>query len=150
MVKFRVKGLFFNSAEIMRAVDKATRKTLSHFGGFVRLVARRSIRRRKSVSAPGRPPHSHSGLLKKGIFYSYSRARESVVIGPEFRAKPTVAGKTIPELLEEGGTWVKKIKLKSGKKKKVRRTMQARPYMRPAFVAGRKVLPSKLKNSIKK
>jgi len=73
MIRFEIKQLFFDSPKVVRAVDRTTRRVLSKFGAFVRRTARSSIRKRKRISEPGSPPSSHSGLLKKFIFFGYDR-----------------------------------------------------------------------------
>ena len=76
------KTLFFDSPKVLSAVDKATRQVLSKFGAFVRRSAKSSIRKRKRISSPGQPPSSHSGFLKKFIWFGYEPGSKSVVIGP--------------------------------------------------------------------
>jgi len=95
--------LFFDRAEVQRAVDPATRKVFSRFGAYVRNTARRSIRKRRKASSPGRPPSSHRGDLKRKIMFAYEPDRKTVVVGPE--DLPAKKGET-PETLEYGG-WVK-------------------------------------------
>ena len=134
--------MFFNSPKVIAAVDKATRRVLSRFGAFVRQAARSSIRRRKEPSAPGSPPSSHSGLLKKFIWFSYEPNRRSVVIGPA-----RLGGRNrgdAPSLLEYGGTTTIRRR-----KRRRRVRIRARPYMGPAFEKERVRLPSIWKNSIK-
>ncbi len=90
--------VFFDDDKILDAVDKATRRNLSKFGAYVRQRARRSIRKRKKASAPGAPPSSHTGNLKRGIVFGYDRTRGSVVVGP-IKNRSGVA----PQTLEHGG-----------------------------------------------
>ena len=71
MIKLQPGRFFFDSRHVMNRVDKATRSVLSKFGAYVRRTARRSIRKRKRRSRPGKPPSSHSGLLKRFIFFGY-------------------------------------------------------------------------------
>jgi hypothetical protein len=112
MLKTRaqLKKLFFDSPRVVGAVDDATRRVLSRFGAYVRRTAQCSIRTRKGASAPGEPPHSHSGHLRKFISFWYDPAARSVVIGPEklnkvqFDGRLQAGGATVPELLEYGGT----------------------------------------------
>ena len=78
----QVKKLFFDKAAVMSAMDKATRKVLSKFGAFVRTRSKSSIKKRRAASAPGTPPSSHTGLLKKFIFFSWDPGARSVIIGP--------------------------------------------------------------------
>ncbi|HOF17724.1 MAG TPA: hypothetical protein PK082_02350 [Phycisphaerae bacterium] len=102
------KRMFFDSAAVVRSVDAATRKVLSKFGAFVRTAARTSIRPRKAPSAPGEPPHSHTGDLRRRILFAYDPASRSVVVGPTLFHHVQLSaflgpGVSVPELLEHGG-----------------------------------------------
>ena len=48
-------------------VGKAMITSLSHAAGYIYKAARNSIKRRKSSSLPGEPPHTQTGVLKRGI-----------------------------------------------------------------------------------
>ena len=142
MIRFEIKQLFFDRKDVQRKVQSTTRKVLSRFGAFVRRTARSSIRKRKRASKPGSPPSSHTGLLKRFIFFGYDRSQASVVIGPQRLSKK---GKgQAPRLLEYGGSY--RIK-RRGKRKQVR--MTARPFMGPAFAKEKPKLPQMWKNSVK-
>lgn len=125
------KENFFDTKKVMRAVDAATRKALSKIGAFVRTRARTSIRTRKATSAPGQPPSSHTGDLKKGILFSYEPTERTVVVGPVLLNKGTDA----PALLEYGGETTRERRLKSGKVRRRRVRIEPRPYMGPALQA---------------
>jgi len=120
------KGMFFDRTSIQNKVDTATRKRLSQFGAYVRQTARRSLRKRKRSSRPGQPPSSHTGLLKQFILFGYDSNRQSVVIGPVALARKSSG---VPEVLEYGG----KVTIQWGKTKGKTVTIEARPYMGPAF-----------------
>jgi len=60
MIQMRMKMLFFDSPGVQRAMDAASRAPLSRAGAF--------IRKRKTISQPGQPPHSHAGHLRRLIF----------------------------------------------------------------------------------
>lgn len=136
------KSGFFDRAAVVRAVDQATRRNLSRFGAYVRQRAKTSIRRPPKnaavrISRPGRPPYSHTGLLKRFIFFAYDADRQSVVIGPvRLRNSDGMA----PTLLEHGG-----VALRARR----RRRYRPRPYMHPAFDAEMAALPDLWKNSVK-
>ena len=135
----QAKGLFFDRQAVTNAADRATRKVLSKFGAFVRQTARTSIRRRKSISEPGQPPSSHTGLLKRNIFFVFSPEARSVVIGPILLNKGTDA----PRLLEHGDTVVRKRR-----GKRVRMKYRPRPFMGPAFDREQQKLPALWRNSV--
>ena len=142
MIGFEIKQLFFDRQAVTSRVDPATRKVLSKFGAFVRRTAKGSIRNRKAAAPPGSPPSSHTGLLKKFIFFGYDPGRESVVIGPT-RLDRRGQGEA-PSLLEHGGqtTLVRRDK-------RERATYRARPYMGPAFEKEQPKLPAMWRDSVK-
>ena len=141
-----VKGLFFDSAKVQAATTRAERRVLSRFGAFVRTRARTSIRKRKKPSEPGQPPSSHTGLLKRFIFFAYEPQRRSVVIGP-VRLNQKVGD--APAALEHGGP----SKVVSGSRRRKRQThtvtIRPRPFMGPAFEAERPKLRGMWANSVK-
>lgn len=123
MTGFKVRGLFFDRAEVIRAVDKARRQAMSRIGGSVRKWAQYSMKKRKGPSRPGTPPNVHAGQIKKFLYYAYDSIARSVVVGPV--RIPGATG-TAPRVLEEGG---KTVRLNPVRVVKVR----ARPYMGPAL-----------------
>jgi len=142
MIGFDIKRMFFDRQAVISKVDAATRRVLSKFGAFVRRSAKSSIRKRKKAAPPGQPPSSHTGLLKKFIFFGYDADRRSVVIGPT-RLNQKGRGEA-PPLLEYGG---KATLVRRGKKKRV--TYQARPYMGPAFEKEKPQLPAMWRGSVR-
>ena len=142
MVRFEITKLFFDRKAVLGKVDRATRRVLSRFGAFVRRTARSSIRKRKRTSAPGAPPSSHTGLLKKFIFFGYDPAKRSVVIGPE-RLSQKGRGEA-PHLLEYGGTGTVE---RRGKRRRAK--VRARPFMGPAFEKEEPKLAAMWRDSIK-
>ena len=139
------KQMFFDRKKVQRRTDSATRRVLSKFGAFVRRAARSSIRTRQRASAAGQPPSSHTGLLKKFIFFGYDRSRQSVVIGPQ-RLNQKVGD--APQALEYGGTSTVVEGLR-GKRKKRRVKIAARPYMKPAFEQEKPKLPAMWRDTIR-
>ena len=141
MIGFEIKQLFFDRRAVTSRVAPATRKVLSKFGAFVRRTAKGSIRNRRAAAPPGSPPSSHTGLLKKFIFFGYDPGRESVVIGPT-RLDRRGQGEA-PSLLEHGG---QTTLVRRGKRK--RATYRARPYMGPAFEKAQPKLPAMWRDSV--
>lgn len=136
------KAMFFDRHAVISKMDTATRKVLSKFGAFVRRSAKSSIRKRKKPAPPGSPPSSHTGLLKKFIFFGYDPDARSVVIGPT-RLNQKGRGEA-PPILEYGG---KATLVRRGKKK--RTTYKARPYMQPAFEKEQPQLPALWRGSVR-
>ena len=94
-----MRSIFFDREKVTKTVDARTKKVLAKFGSYVRQTSRESIRNRKGSSKPGRPPFSHTGTLKKFIFFGCDAMRRSVVIGPV--TAPGKSGKA-PTALEHG------------------------------------------------
>lgn len=140
MIRFsfkEVKAAFFDRATVVKSVDKATRRVLSRFGAFVRRRAQNLIRTKKGSSSPGQPPHSHTGLLKRFIFFAYDKLTKSVVIGPVKIRDNSEA----PRLLEHGGNTTNEL----GQ----RLHYEPRPFMGPAFERELKELPPEWRDSIR-
>lgn len=130
---FRMKtvsvDMFFDTDRIKRAASAATRRNLSKAGAFVRTAARSSIRKRKAISAPGQPPSSHTGLLRKFIFFGYDAARKTVVVGP-MRLNQKIGA--APEALEHGGPSTV-VSGRRNRRRKRRIRIKARAFMGPAM-----------------
>ncbi|MEO0586371.1 MAG: hypothetical protein AAF078_01905 [Planctomycetota bacterium] len=107
MIGLDLKTSFIvDTRKVLAAMDKAKRRSLARGGALVRTIARRSIRKRRGISEPGRPPSSHSGELRL-IFFGYDEAADAVVVGPiRFRSAASAADR-VPTLLEQGGVVVR-------------------------------------------
>jgi hypothetical protein len=136
------KSNFFDRAAVESAVDRATLRNLARFGAFVRTRSRSSIRKRKAISAPGQPPSSHVGTLKKFIFFSFEPTSRSVVIGP---TRTSGRGEA-PSVLEHGGT---SVFVAPRKRRPVTARYRPRPFMGPAFDEEQKKLPDLWRNSVR-
>lgn len=148
----------FFDRPVVNAVKNAGRKILGKFGAFVRRDSRSSIKqaKRKSTSQltpeersnlnlrfrlwaagriskkpeapynpsqPGNPPFAHGSKSPlKRILFAWDPTEQSVTVGPiAFGRRPGVA----PEALEYGGD--------STNSSKKRVSVEARPFMTPAF-----------------
>ncbi len=140
----RIKLLFFDRQTVVRAVDKAKRLALSKAGAFIRTTVRHSIRTRKGSAPPGTPPHSHTGLLKRFIFFGYDPTTESVVVGPARINRTTGA----PHTLEFGGTTTVERRRK-GKVRARKVRIAPRAFMGPALEKERPNLPKTWANSVR-
>ena len=152
-----IKAFFFDRPRVIRAVDRARRRALSRAGAFIRTRARTLIRKRKTTSAPGKPPHSHVGDLRRLIFFGYDSASDSVVVGP-MRFKTGDA----PHTLEFGGYLITNYARMQGRDSRGRFTrarvvhgdarrvfIAPRPYMGPALQAERPHIPRMWRNSVR-
>ncbi|HEX8322490.1 MAG TPA: hypothetical protein VF595_01135 [Tepidisphaeraceae bacterium] len=134
MVDFTFEN-FFDRTQVTTRIKKGVRRSLSKIGAYVRTSAKTSIRTRKKVAEAGSPPSSHTGLLKKLIFFAYDPDSESVVVGP---AKLTSKNTKAPEILERGGTGVNA----RGQPVLYRKF----PFMQPAFEKNRAKFPEFFEN----
>ncbi len=130
MIGVRVKTK--NSmARVLAKAKQGNFKSLGHAGAAIRLVARRSIRRRKTASMPGSAPNTRRGRLKQSIRYALDKQRGVVLIGPDFEVVGT-AGKAH----EFGGRFRREVYPK-------------RPFMGPALEKVKDRLPSMWASSIR-
>lgn len=140
------KHLFFDQPEILRRIDRATLRYLRTAGGRTRLVARRSLRPRTQVSAPGQPPSSHTKALRESILFGLDPQSDAVVVGPIPLRRPGSPGegRLGASVLEFGGTLTVQ---QDGKKRRLR--YRARPFMGPALDKVAPTLPALWENSIR-
>jgi len=83
MIGMTVRSQYLNPRFVIAATRRAKKRVLSRQGAYVRGIAKRKIRRRKNPkisSAPGQPPYTHTGALKKSIVFAVGE--DSVIIGP--------------------------------------------------------------------
>ena len=123
-IKTPSADVFFDGNRIVRGVERANRSALMRAGAFIRRRARSSIRKRKRISDPGKPPSSHTGRLRGLILFGYDRQAETVVVGPKATGGKDQAGET----LEHGKT----VRGRRGRRR-VRMRYRARPFMGPAL-----------------
>lgn len=105
---------------LTRKYDRNLRQVMFKLGAYVRRSMRNSMRyKQKSgkVSPPGSPPKAlkENPLLRRGIGFTVARNSKNVVIGPDrfdkrkktqgrtHRESTVLRGKTVPQLLDEGG-----------------------------------------------
>jgi len=135
----RVKELFFDRKAVKDQMDQRSREVLSHWGGFTRTTAKRSMRKLAHPAPPGKPPRVVKGTIKRLTFYSFDPATRSVVVGPVLSSRPTGA----PDNLEHGG-----LVRAHGKHKAY--VMTPRPFMQPASDKANERLPDWWAHSLNK
>ena len=127
MVTMKVKLLRFDSKVVKRSMDPVVREALRQGGAYVRKVAMRSMGNKPGPSRPGKPPHSHTGHLKRGIRYGYDPIEQAVAIGV------MRGGLWGAPALEYGGKAKIKRPTRGGRRVVRRRVhIRARPFMGPA------------------
>ena len=75
----------FDEDGLVARVAKASLAVLRRMGAYVRRAAQHKVRSSEKPSPPGTPPHSKTGVLKRGILFGVEKRRQSVVIGPSER-----------------------------------------------------------------
>lgn len=164
----KAKGAFFDSKKVVDAVSKQERANLSKAGAFIRRTAVFSIRSGNGVSKPGQPPKSHTGILKRFLYFAFDFSSRSVVVGPALTNQTSASmalGNTIPGILEIGGResitevqsphsgqWVKrnsKLRYQQDWPERKRQIdVAARPFMVPALQANIAKIPGVWKDSV--
>lgn len=164
-VGLNLKRVSFDAKVVVSAEERAAQRVLSKFGSFIRRTARQSIRKSKKSSAPGQPPRSHIGTLKRFLFFAYSSLSRSVVIGPAIlQGKKQRQRPGVLEALEYGGTVVRRPRKRVTRKlagevtrrgRPTRPTrpkvfvQKARPFMGPAFRENQPKLDEMWRDSIR-
>lgn len=121
-VKAEIKKVFFDRSQVVSWIGKKQASFLNHAGGYVRRIARNSMKRkgkarkknttklalREAVelpaSAPGSPPNVHSDnevTSLRNIQYGLNATRDGVLVGP--LALNGSQG-SVPGLQERGGS----------------------------------------------
>lgn len=93
---------FFNSKKVLAALDELEHDRLAKSGEYVRVTARRSMRKKKGKSAPGTPPNAHTEgkgpLLREKIAFAFDTNKRVVVVG-----SIRLGNSDTPMLHEHGG-----------------------------------------------
>ena len=93
-----------------KKMEASKRRSIFRQLGWIQKTAKRSIRKSKKTSAPDTAPRSHmsGGASLRSIMFWFAKDGSSGVVGPlKFNSSPVPGGaKTIPNLLEKGGTVV--------------------------------------------
>jgi len=75
----------FDSAAVVNAVRNGNLKALRQAGAYIRKAARHAVQKSAKSSAPGTPPHTRRGLLKRSLLFGVEKERRAVVIGPAYQ-----------------------------------------------------------------
>ncbi len=168
-VSMKIVNAFFDRPAVLRRMDRATARSLSRAGAFVRRRAIHRLRRRKRYSKPGESPSVHSNdrvATLRNILFGFD-GRYTVIVGPvglnqmQYAGGRITAG-TVPATLEFGGQvgirekLVGNVWLPRGRRRprpdqptRVRMATYApRPFMGPALEAERDKFPNLWAQSI--
>jgi hypothetical protein len=106
----KFKQGFFDRGTVLAAMDEAAVRGMKRTGGYLRKVARNSMKKRAGASPPGQPPNVHVGTIKSLLFFAFDPATKTLVVGPV-----GFGGSDVPKVLEFSGRGIAK-----------------RPFMKPA------------------
>jgi len=87
----KFKG-YFDGAKVLRAVRGARLRWLYRAAGYIRKVARHSIKSGSEPGPAGQPPHTQTKRLRNAIVFAVDRAAEEATIGPAFSIIRDVGG----------------------------------------------------------
>lgn len=121
----------FDAGKVLKAAKNGSVKSLGHAGAAIRLTARRSIKTSKKESAPGTPPNSRKGQIRRAILYAVEKEQQRVVIGPDQGITGTAGAAH-----EFGGHYKKQ-------------NYDKRPFMGPALEKTKDRLPQEWAGSVK-
>lgn len=151
----------FDKSRVIAMMEKRMNSALHKFAAFIRQRDRSSIRKRKKSSRPGEPPSSHTGLLRKNIFFAMDKSRNVMLVGAVRLNQIGFTGKSFtksvrglaPQTLEHGGEvavlmirppgWTKwkradfrsRSRIAESEQRWFSRTVKPRPHTRPAMLA---------------
>lgn len=129
------------AGKVTRRIAAKRVRILFKIGGYTLRAYRRGMRYRKGPSRPGSPPSAHKTgsngpLLREASGFAVDKLRGRVVIGPKrFRRLSRPTGKTVPEILNEGG-----VVFAEHEGKRITAELEARPFLAPTYTDGRKRL----------
>lgn len=108
------KTFFFRHDAILKPIERARRQWLARSGAYIRTTARGLIRSGKKSSNPGSPPKSHTGDLKRFLYFTYDASLDATVVGPALTNQYTFnqnlfTRASVPEALEHGGEKIKVV-----------------------------------------
>lgn len=155
----RVVANKLDTSKILRRERRATERNEARAAATLRKIARRSLRRRKSVSKPGSPPSHRTNPGLKFILFTKNKSINGYSVGPVIYGRQRF-DRPAPNIHEQGGsariTRLARRKKKrrfsrGGKRSSFRRAKRTRfarvyrfkerPFMRPALI---EVLPKYL------
>lgn len=112
MSVYVTKQFFFDRPHILRALGKKEHAAMSKIGAYGRTIMRsmmKPARINSPHSRPGEPPRTQvTGLIRRMIRFGYHPFYHKGIVGPtKINVRPRkmrpAGGKTIPQLLDEGG-----------------------------------------------
>lgn len=131
---------FFNRPTVIEALEWKYRRVMAKLGGYVRTTMQRSMRHRERPSKPykeaptaWRHGTGGEGALRALTEFGYDANDHTLVVGPQLITSPTLplGGKTVPQLLNEGG---EAFVTRFGNRTLAR--YEPRPFVKPAVDKG--------------
>ena len=134
-----------NVPKLAKAMDAKERKVLYKTASYARLKMKGGMRRSKRSGPVGGFPASHKGSLKRMVAFAVDTRTGTAVVGPAaFNKQPDwlPSGiKTVPQLLNEGGTVRRTVR-----KKKFVLVYKPRPFVSLTNVTASKKFAENMEN----
>ena len=70
---------------VMAKASAGSLAALRRSGAYIRTSARHKVHLSPTASAPGTPPHSRRGSLKRALLFGVDKKRSTVLIGPSVK-----------------------------------------------------------------
>lgn len=121
-----------DNQRLLIRVKKASVEALRRAGAYVRKVARHKVKTSDNSSAPGTPPNTRDGALKRSLLFGLDKKNNTVYVGSSHRLLGTALAAH-----EFGGKYK-------------RERYPKRPLMQPALKQSTPKLSQFWKNIIKK
>src|SRR5574337_1296045 len=105
---------------VVKAWERKAVRCLFGAAGYANRTMKSRMRKRKAVSDVGDYPSSHAGQLKDYVAFAVDERTKMAIIGPKLypgSKDQSQRTKTIPQLINEGGTSIKRVKTQAGKRK---------------------------------
>lgn len=128
--------------KLIAAAQRAKKRNLIRGAAIVRHRARSKLRKRKRISRPGERPSIHASKRNlRLILFAYDQQSSTSVVGP---VKFQTSSSNVVTALEKGGRTTSKKR----RGRRAVRTIQPRPFMRPARNDAKDALGGLWKDSV--
>lgn len=105
-MKYTGKIQFFFQ-KLIRRIRYAEGKSLYRVAGLIRVTAKRTMRKRAGPSSPGTPPHVHTEMGLREIYFSVFG--NHAIIGPVKFPGSNQYNEPVPHVHEFGGTYTSRF-----------------------------------------
>ena len=72
----------FDERKVLVCVERGNTVALRRAGAYIRKTARNRVSISGNASAPGSPPNTRQGLLKRSLLFGVDKQQQRVLVGP--------------------------------------------------------------------